>query len=308
MTVNPTPSQVLAALRDYGVDVQTYKGWDTVGNAWQGTDGSPGLMGAVVHHTATASATGPHGSPSLWWAVNAYDMPVCNMLVGRGPGDTYLLSARSVYHCGLGGPVPALGVPEHGFFGQTRLFGIEIDDPGLSTSSLTDYQIENVGRILAALAGLAGWNVNKSVGTHKCYTDGCHGWNSKPSPSLGRKNDTIDGKWGEWASDPNPQHYNAPFWRQEAARRAKKTATWDGTVPSLDACTTAWTNKSANKAAWRTACRLFDLNFKRKPAAALGTQVWPTEAITAFKTAQGWADDTGKPTDALLRRLFNMSK
>lgn len=55
---NPTPSQVLAALRDHGVDIKTYKGWDTIGRSWKGPDGSPGLTGAVTHHTATASAAG----------------------------------------------------------------------------------------------------------------------------------------------------------------------------------------------------------------------------------------------------------
>jgi len=309
---NPTPSQILAALRDYGVDVQTYKDWDTVGRPWKGPDGSPGLMGSVVHHTSTASATGSKGCPSLYWAVTAYELPVCNLLVGRGPGDTYLLSGGSAYHCGDGVTPHFLG-SQRGYYGQTRLWGIEIDDPGTSTSSLTDYQIENVGRTLAALAALAGWDVTEAVGTHKCYTDGCHGWQPKAVPTVaaggtrGRKNDTIDGAWAEWPASSDVKPYNAPYWREQANRWARRPETWDGTVPSLAAVQKADAEGLANKAAWRVACRLYDLGFRPQPAPA-GKQKYPAAAVMRFQAAQGWQNVTGEFGPNTQRRMFGKIK
>ncbi len=313
MTSNPTPSQILAALRDFGVDVQTYKGWDTIGRPWRGPDGSPGLSGAVVHHTSTASATGKSGAPSLWWAVNAYELPVCNALVGRGPGDTYLLSGGSAYHCGDGVTPSWLG-GQRGYYGQTRLWGIEIDDPGVKTDSLTDYQIENVGKMLAALSDLCGWDVDKAIGTHKCYTDGCHGWQSKANPLVreggtrGRKNDTIDGPWAEWPGSSRPEPYNAPYWRDEASKHLAQPMMWDGTIPTRRSASRAYYEGLPNKAAWRLACRLYDLGFKNTPAAELGKQSYPKAAVKRARESFGWKAGTGVPSVNLWRRLFGADK
>jgi len=310
---NPTPSQLLAALLDHGVDVQTYKGWDTVGRPWRGPDGSPGLSGVVTHHTATASATGPHGAPSLWWAVNAYDLPCANMLVGRGPGDTYLLSAGSCFHCGDGVTPHWLG-SLRGFYGQTRLFGIEIDDPGTSTTSLTAYQIENVGRIHAALSDLCGWPLDPNIGTHKCYTDGCHGWQKTAVPRVdaggtrGRKNDTIDGAWTEWPADPKPAPYNAPFWRENAKEYLAKRPTWDGTIPTRKAASLAFTTNAKNIAAWRLAARLHDLGYREKPPAPKGEQKYPAEAVKRARKEFGWEPSDGAPTPSLWKRIFGKDK
>ncbi len=309
MSANPTPSQILAAFMDHGVDVKTYKGWDTIGRPWQGPDGSPGLTGAVVHHTATASAVGASGCPSLYWAVTAYDKPVCNMIVGRGPGDSYLLSAGSAYHCGDGGPVPALGIPSRGFLGQTRLFGFELDDAGKTASSLTPYQIENTGRALAALAELCAWTVDEAVGTHKCYTDGCHGWNPKgPSPCVGRKNDTIDGPWGAWPGESNPEPYNAPWWREQAKGWMQSPQTWDGTVPSMAAVRRAQDARVANVAVWRVACRLFDMGFKETRPLDRGVQKYPESAVVRFQKAQGWHNPHGKFSPSTQKRMFGVVK
>jgi len=312
--VDPSPSQILAAMRDHGVDVQTYKGWDTIGRPWAGPSGSPGLMGAVVHHTATSSATGSKGCPTLGWAVSAYELPVCNLLVGRGPGDTYLLSGGSVYHCG-DGVTPAFLGSQRGFFGQTRLWGIEIDDPGVKTGSITDYQIENVARTLAALADLCGWDVDKAVGTHKCYTDGCHGWQPKANPTVaqggtrGRKNDTLDGEWAEWPGSDAPEEYNAPFWRAETKKYqvAALPETWDKTIPSRAAAQRAIDGNMANLAAWRTACRLHDLGFRKEVSLPAGEQRWPMNAYKRFQKDQA-LEQTGRPDAKTWRRLFGKDK
>jgi hypothetical protein len=309
--VNPTPSQILAALRDHGVDVSAYKNWDTIGRAWKGPDGSPGLMGAVVHHTATASATGSKGAPSLYWAVTAYDRPVCNLLVGRGPGDTYLLSAGSAYHCG-DGVTPAFLGSQRGFFGQSRLWGIEIDDPGRG-ETITDYQVQNTARTLAALADLCGWDVDQAVGTHKCYTDGCHGWQPKANPTVaqggtrGRKNDTIDGAWAEWPGDSQPDLYNAPFWRAETAKYLDRPETWDKTIPSRAAALRGIEQNLNNRAVWRVACRLYDLEFRREAPLPLGEQRWPMVAYKKFQRDQK-LEQTGRPDSQTWVRLFGKDK
>lgn len=285
-TTNPTPSQVLAALQKHGVDVQTYSGWDRVGRPWRGPDGSPGLMGAVVHHTANPNARPGNMRGILYWCTNAYDKPVCNLLIGKGSGETYLLAGGSVYHCGKGGPVPELGIPQHGFFGQTRLFGIEIDDAGTSTSSLTDYQIEQTGKVLAALTELCGWDPGEAVLTHKCYTDGCHTSAKSPLPSVGRKNDTLDGAWRQFPGDEDAKPYNAPFWRDQAVRWLEPEA-WDGTVPSRRSVLKGEREGIANRAVWRLACRLHDLGFGEEPARK-GVQMFPADAVGAFRQSRGW--------------------
>jgi hypothetical protein len=303
---NPTPSQVLAALRDGGVDIKTYRGWDTRGRQWKGPDGSPGLIGAVVHHTATASATGSSGCPTLEWCAAPYgwdDYPACNVVVGRGPGDTYLLSAGSAYHCGDGGPVLPLDIAS-GYHGQYRLWGIEIDDAGVRAGTLTDYQIENTAKMLAALANLCGWDVDKAVGTHKCYTDGCHGWNDEPSRTLGRKNDTLDGDWGAWPGSDKPKEYNAPFWRQKVKESSVRGTTWDGTIPSREKVVEADKNDLCVKSTWRVACRLYDLGFREDPPKPVGEQPYPQGAVKNFQASLGWEEPHGNFSEKTQLHLF----
>jgi hypothetical protein len=309
---NPSPSEIRQALLDFGVDVKFYQGWDTVGRPWQGPDGSPGLTGGVIHHTANPNAkVGGSINGVLGWAVTAYDKPVCNMLIGKDANQgTWLLAAGSVYHCGDGGPVPALGIPSRGYLGQTRLFGIEIDDPGVSPGTITEYQIENTSKTMAALAQLAVWNIDKSILTHKCYTDGCHGANPNgPSPCVGRKNDTLDGPWATWPGDQTPKEYNALWWRDKI-KSYSTPRTWDGTIPSRTACLKSYTDKINNKAAWRLACRLYDVGVKRRPAAALGTQEYPLIAMKKYQEQIGirLERQDGLPNKTTWIKLFGKDK
>ena len=305
---NPSPAEIRQALLDHGVVLDFYKGWDKVGRSWKGPDGSPGLMGGVIHHTANPNASAANYNDILYWATTAYDLPVCNMLIGKE--KTTLLAAGSVYHCGLGGPVPALGINQHGFFGQTRLFGIEIDDPGIKVGTINDYQIETTSKTMAALAELAGWNIDKSILTHKCYTDGCHGANPNgPSPSLGRKNDTIDGPWASYPGSGKPEPYNAPWWR-EKIKAASTPATWDGTIPTRTAATKAANEGLKNKAAWRCACRLHDLGFRKEPSLPLGQQGYPKQAMIKFQKSIGLTGDkaNGLPNKTTWIKLFGQDK
>lgn len=309
---NPTPQQMRQAFLDHGVDLKFYKGWDTVGRPWKGPDGSPGLTGGVIHHTANPNAkVGGSINGVLGWAVTAYELPVCNMLIGKDANQgSWLLSAGSAYHCGDGGPVPALGIPQRGFFGQTRLFGIEIDDPGVKIGTITDYQIENTAKTMAALAELCGWDIDKSILTHKCYTDGCHGANpSGPSPCVGRKNDTLEGAWATWPGDQKPAPYNALWWREEI-KTYSKPVTWDGTIPTRSAATKAANEGLKNKAAWRCACRLYDLGVKQDPPQASGKQGYPLAAMKKFQEQSGIKPERcdGLPNKGTWTRLFGKDK
>lgn len=308
MTTNkPTPSQMLAAFRDHGVDLKTYKNWDTRGGTWGQSGG--GLDGIVMHHTSTASATGSSGCPTLYWCAETYDWAISNMIIGRGPGDTYLLSANPSYHSGDGGPWPEIGINQAANVGHLQLFGIEIDDAGRGLT-LTDYQIDNAARTAAALWDLCGWPSDKRIVTHQAWTDGSYGVNPKgPSPYLGRKGDTLHKAWAEYPGATVSQNYNPIFWRERAKKFLKKpaTSTWDGTIPSRTAANRAITQDMANKASWRTACRLHDLQFRTEPAAPEGTQKFPAQALKRFQKDQA-LKVTGTPDAETWKRLFGKDK
>lgn len=287
---NPSPKELVTALRDHGVPVRLADGWDTIGRPWQGPGGSPGLEAVVVHHTATASATGSSGSPSLYWLLNAYDKPAANMLIGRGNQDVWLASAGSCWHCGTGGPFPAIGINNYcseGYTGACRMFGIEIDDAGRKYGTITQEQIANTARTLAALSDLCGWPTDGSrIITHQAWTDGSYGVNPKgPSPDLGRKGDTIHKAWREWPGSKVAEAYNPIFWRQQAAQYENATATWDGKVPSRQNVI-----DGHPKAVWRLQSRLFDLGVtKTRPTAPDASPVYPKGAIKKFQSDRGWA-------------------
>lgn len=212
--VNPTPRQILDALVNAGLTVKAMSGWSTRGRAWNET--GPGLVGVMMHHTATASATGSTGAPSLEWCMNRSGRyPFCNAVIGRD-GVVYLLTALSAWHSGKGGPWDAAGVPKDR--GERSIFGVEIDDPGRS-KTLTKAQIVAAGKLASALSGLCGWPTTRII-THYNWTNGSGGVMSgyrgpqdadgndgtprvRVLPTYGRKNDTK---------------YSHDFWRLEAAK------------------------------------------------------------------------------------------
>jgi hypothetical protein len=308
MTTNkPTPAQMFTAFRDHGVDFKTYRRWDTRGGRWGQSGG--GLDGIVMHHTATRSATGSHGAPTLHWCANTYDWAISNMLIGRGPGDTYFLSANPSYHTGDGGPFPEIGINRAANVGHLQLFGIEIDDAGVRLT-LTDYQIQNAARVAAALWDLCGWPNDKRIITHQAWTDGSYGVNPRgPSPHLGRKGDTLHKAWREYPGSTKAENYNPVFWREQARRYRiePKRETWDGTIPKRSAAMIAIRQDRANLAAWRTACRLHDLKFRKEPAQPSGTQKFPASALRRFQRDQG-IPATGTPDATTWTRLFGKDK
>ena len=306
----PTPQAVLAAMLDYGADVTTYKGWDKTG-------GAVATRGVLLHHTATSSASESNPAPTLGWCVSAYDKPVANMLIGKTPGHTYLLAALTgngtagAYHCGNGGPVPWANIPQGNR--PDLLWGIEIDDPG-TKATLTDYQVDNGAKVVAALMDVFGWADERAIMTHKCWTDGCHGANTQASPNLGRKNDTLDGPWGSWPGDSKPAPYNAPFWREKVQEvmSGGEQLLWDGTVPSREAVMNVHPDSTKNpggenKGAWRLRARLADFGYvEPEKVQERKSAKYPTSGMTRFRAAQGW-DGDGYSKKAQ-KRLFGCDK
>lgn len=299
----PSNGEILTAIRDHGADVRLAAGWDSHG------DWSKGCRGVINHHTATASASASNPAPSLWWCLNAYDKPVANMLVGKTPGNTWLLSAGPAYHCGNGGPWPDAGIGAGNH--PDMMFGIEIDDPGaFGKYTLTDYQIEQTAKINVALFEVFGWPSLDRIITHGCWTNGCHGVNPRgPSLYVGRKNDTHEGAWGQWPGTDEPEPYNAPWWREQAGKiLVEKPATWDGTVPKRSAAKYAMDEGKKNKAAWRLACRLYDLGYRGVPPKPLGDQKYPATAVQRARESWGWNPGRGGPSEKVWNRLFGTDK
>lgn len=296
MSYKPTPSEMIKAFNDHGVDYKTYARWDTRGGTWGAYGG--GLDGIVMHHTSTPSATGSSGCPTLYWCAESYDWAISNVVLGRGKGDTYFLSAKPSYHSGDGGPWPAIGINQAANVGHIQLFGIEIDDRGQG-QTLTDYQVENAARIAAALSDLCGWpKDNSRIITHGDWTDsGPYLGTSNYGPYRYRKNDTLR------------QYYDQKFWREQASKyMISAQPTWDGTIPKRSAAMLAFNDRELkNQASWRLACRLYDLKFRDKPALDKGEQKYPSASMKAFQASVGLPDN-GDPNKETWIKLFGKDK
>lgn len=211
-TRTPTYAQMKQAFIDYGVRFTEMSGCTTIGRPWD--DNNP-LVGHVHHHTATPSATGDEGAPSLEWLMTAFSRPAANCLVGRD-GMVYICSWGSCFHSGNGGPWPSRGLGV-GNTGHYRLWGTEIDDPGKG-QTITAAQIESVGRMDAALMALCGWDKYALV-NHADWTDA--------GPWLMNPQGQPDGGYGPYRyrkNDTLREYYSADFWRSNAEKYVKKPA------------------------------------------------------------------------------------
>lgn len=207
-TRTPTYGQIKQAFIDHGVKFKEMSRCTTIGRPWD--DQNP-LVGHVHHHTSTPSATdsNPNPAPTLEWLMTAFSKPAANCLVGRD-GVVYICSWGSCYHSGLGGPWRSRGLAE-GNTGHYRLWGTEIDDPGVG-NTINAKQIEAVGRMDAALMKLCGWDEYALV-NHADWTDAGR-WLMDPTGEadgptgryVGRKNDTLR------------DYYPAAFWRANAKK------------------------------------------------------------------------------------------
>lgn len=291
----PSASEIRQSFIDHGVDARYWEDWASSGKSW-GWEGG-GLNGVVLHHTATASAVDGNGAPTLYWAVNAYaPMKVANQLVGKDPGTNWILSGNGTYHSGMGGPWSDMGLGVGNVL-HWRAWGIEIDDPGRS-KTINSYQIEQVGRTVAALWDLCGWPEDGStIITHGDWTDsGPYLNESSYGPHRNRKNDTLR------------QFYSQEFWRKEAQKYRVGQELWDGTVPRIQAVKNAQEENSANKATWRVACRLYDLGIRGKLPAPQGRQKYPKNAVADFQRSLGWEDPHGEFSPNTQKKMFGKVK
>lgn len=291
----PTPAQIRQSFIDHGVDAKYWKDWDTSGKPW-GWEGG-GLNAIVMHHTSTASAVEGNGAPSLYWATSAYaPMKVANQLIGKDHGSNWILSGNGTYHSGDGGPWSDVGVGVGNVL-HWRAWGIEIDDPGIR-NTLNSYQIEQAARTAAALWDLCEWPDDGSrIITHGDWTDSGKYLNeSNYGPYRYRKNDTLR------------DYYDQNFWRKEAAKYRIGREMWDGTIPRLRAVQRAEKEDLRNKAAFRVACRLYDLGFRDSRPAELGRQKYPKAAVKKFQESLGWENPHGNFSPNTQKKMFGKIK
>lgn len=183
-TTNPSPDEILEAMKDYKCDIKVLsqpqrighengKTWKTTGFGSWGENG--GLIGAMMHHTGDAiAATKSRPIPGWDWFVNASDpqtqqpwpgAPACNQIIGPYPGNNYILCGRTAMHSGPGRENLGLGIAND--MANYRMWGIEIVSQG-EVKDFNDYQIEQACRSLAALAELCGWPDNgKTIINHR---------------------------------------------------------------------------------------------------------------------------------------------
>jgi hypothetical protein len=276
----PTPAVLRAAFADHGVNFVSHPNVNTGRDAW--TDG---LRAATVHHTAGKNSA-DYLASFRWGGANV----VINNGSYNGTrrdGRAVILCWGSAWHSGKGGPWP-------GVAGKDSLhlvsWGIEIESLG-DRRDITVKQETTVGQMLAALVQL-GMPI-EHVHTHANWTDGDGPVGGYPLTTLHRKIDTR--------ADLG---YDAAHW--VAAARAERIGLWDGYVPADEAIYKAeQTPGLHNPAAWRVACRLFDLGYWEGDPPVIRQQGYPVKAVAAWQYANGWhATSPGKWGPKASKLLF----
>ena len=141
-----------AALRRYGLTVETVAGWETRGS----TTFNP--RGVVCHWTA-GPKTGDR--PSLRICIygrTGLPGPLCNVFLTRA-GVAVVVAAGRANHAGTGG--------WNGLTGNSSVFGIEAEASG---NEWTEAQRSAYPRVVAALVDLAGGNVANVCGHYEWAT------------------------------------------------------------------------------------------------------------------------------------------
>jgi len=209
-TKTPTYGQLKQAFINHGVRFKEMNNCSTIGRPW---DSNNPLVGHVHHHTSTPSATGKTGCPTLEWVMTAFSKPAANAIIGRD-GVVYICSWGSCFHSGLGGPWKSRGLGE-GNVGHYRLWGTEIDDPGVG-KTITAAQIESIGRMDSAFMEVCGWDKYALI-NHADWTDAGK-WLMNPQGQP----DGPAGKYDGRKNDTLRQYYSAEFWRTNAAKYGPK--------------------------------------------------------------------------------------
>lgn len=181
----PSPRELRAAFRDHGVRFVEHAQVERGRSEW-----SHGLRAATVHHTA--------GKNSANYLATAWSYPGANVVINNGryngasvDGRAVILSWGDCWHSGAGGPWK-------GVAGEDSLhlvsWGIEIESLG-TRRDISDKQIENVGRMLAALVDLG--MPKRNIHRHADWTDATgpvtgplRRRSGYPNTTKGRKIDT----------------------------------------------------------------------------------------------------------------------
>lgn len=141
-----------AALRRYGLTVETVAGWETRGSSTFNPRG-------VVCHWTAGPKTGDR--PSLRIVIHGRtDLPgpLCNVFLTRA-GVAVVVAAGRANHAGTGG--------WNGLTGNSSVFGIEAEASG---NEWTEAQRSAYPRVVAALVDLAGGNVDNVCGHYEWAT------------------------------------------------------------------------------------------------------------------------------------------
>lgn len=158
-------TDLLEALRDWGLNVVEVNGWRTRGSS----SFNPG--GAVNHHTAGAR----NGVlPSLRiLAEGRRDLPgpLCNVAQSRSTeydpnlkyDDVFLVAAGRANHAGRGG--------WRGLVGNSSVFGLEIEHVGTNAEPFPERRLHTAYRIHRAFAEVGGYSFDK-ICQHKEWAPG----------------------------------------------------------------------------------------------------------------------------------------
>jgi hypothetical protein len=278
----PTAGQLRAAFNDHKVSFSVHPK-ERARDQW-----ANGLRAATIHHTA--------GRNSVNLLATMYSLPGANCVIQNGryngrdnDGKAIILAWGSAWHSGAGGPWK-------GVAGKDSLhlvsWGVEIESLG-TTDDISDKQIENVGRMLAALVDLG--MPRDNIHRHEDWTDGSDPVGGYPLPTNGRKIDT-NRKW-----------YPTDLWVAQAREYAQPQGAWDGVVPDISAVYKAEDEQIANPASWRLAVRLRDLGFFNGDVAPRGEQGYPVRAVANWQKSIG-AKPTGKYGPKAHERIFDIKE
>lgn len=143
-----------AALKKYGLVVETVPGWETRGNP------SFNPKGSVNHHTAGPASGVRPSLHVVTYGRSDLTGPLCNVFLDRN-GVAVVVAAGRANHAGQGG--------FKGLTGNSAVFGTEAESTGVGPSPWTDAQLEAYPKVVAAYHDLMGQRNANTNCNHKTW-------------------------------------------------------------------------------------------------------------------------------------------